>query len=369
MPTSMSRGWQGDGVTKQAPKHRRTEEPKANWLTLLVLWFLGSLAFDSPAGAQDAVILSTAADPAARLKKTGQILDYTGTELKLRTALGTDETIPGGRVVEIQTRWTPSHEAARAARHEGRLDDAVALFRQAKRDETRPWAVRQIMADLAQCYLEAGRIDSAGDEFLGILASDPVTQHFDCIPLAWRGIALGSAVEARAAAWLAARGAPAAVLLGASWLLPTRRGEAVAALEEIAKSTDPRLAGLAAIQLWRVKLVTATTEEIRRWQTQLQRMPADVQPTGWYVLGDMLARQDQPEAAALAYLKVPVLFRQQRALASEALLAAGQQLEKMSQADQATGLYREVVRDYPRLPATTEAEKWLERLKRLSSER
>jgi len=319
--------------------------------------------------AQDIVITSSATDPAARIKKAGQILDYTGTELKLRTALGTDETIPAGRVLEIRTRWTPAHEAARAARQEGRLDDAATLFRQAKRDENRPWAVRQIMADLAQCYLEAGRIDSAGDEFLGILASDPLTRHFDCIPVAWRGMALDSAVEARAAAWLGARGAPAAVLLGASWLLPTRRKEAVAALEELATSTDPQIAGLATVQLWRLKLVAATNEEARQWQIQLERMPTDVQPAGWYVLGDILVRQQQPEASALAYLKLPTLFRQQRTLASEALLAAGYQLEKMSQADQAAGLYREVVRDYPRLVAATEAERRLERMKRPSAER
>ena len=42
-----------------------------------------------------------------------------------------------------------------------------------------------------------------------------------------------------------------AALLGGSWLLATKRTEATAVLEEIAKSNDPRLAGLATIQLWR----------------------------------------------------------------------------------------------------------------------
>src|SRR5204862_1396184 len=141
----------------------------------------------------------------------------------------TDETIPTSRIVEVQTRWTPAHEAGRAARIEGRLEDSVAALRQAKRDEPRAWAVRQIMSDLTGCYLEAGRIDSAGDEFLGILASDPATRHFDVAPVAWRGIALSPTVETRAGAWLAARSMPAAALLGASWLLATRRGDAVPA--------------------------------------------------------------------------------------------------------------------------------------------
>src|SRR5438874_13209560 len=189
-------------MTKE-PKNRRTKVFAAS----LVLWTFGSWSF---APAQDIVISSTAADPAARIKKAGTILEFTGSELRLRSTLGTEETIPAARVVEIQTRWTATHEAGRTARSEGRLDDAIAALRQAKREETRPWAVRQIMADLVGCYLEAGRIDSAGDEFLGILASDPATRHFDVIPLAWRGAAIGAPSEARAAIWLAARKSPPA---------------------------------------------------------------------------------------------------------------------------------------------------------------
>ncbi|HMC10776.1 MAG TPA: hypothetical protein VKH44_05780 [Pirellulaceae bacterium] len=325
----------------------------------MVLWIFGSWSF---AWSQDIVISSTASDPAARIKKLGTILDFTGTDLKLRSTLGTEETVPAARVVQFQTRWTPAHEAGRVARIEGRLDDAIAALRQAKRDEPRAWAVRQIMSDLTGCYLEAGRIDSAGDEFLGILASDPATRHFDVAPVAWRGIALSPTVETRAGAWLAARSMPAAALLGASWLLATRRGEAVPALEEISRSTDPRLAGLAAIQLWRTKVVAATADDVRRWQTQLEKMPPDIQATGSYVLGDVLARQEQPEAASLAYLKVPILFHQQRPMAADALLAAGKQLEKMSQNRQAAEVYRELVRDFPHLAGAKEAAGRLEQL-------
>lgn len=305
---------------------------------------------------QDVVIASSAADPAARIKRSGTILDYTGTELRLRTPLGIEETIPSARVVEMQTRWSPAHEAGRLARGEGRLDDAIAALRQAKREDSRSWAVRQIMAELTGCYLDAGQIDRAGDEFLGIIASDSRTRHFDAIPIAWRGVALSRAVEARASAWLAARDNPVARLLGASWLLATQRPAAIAALETLTKSTDPRIVGLATIQLWRTKLVTATADDAHRWQSQLETLPSDVQASGWYVLGDLLVRQAQPAAAVLAYLKPAVLFRQQRLLAAEALLAAGTQLEKMARTSEALALYRELARDYPGLWAAREAE-------------
>jgi tetratricopeptide (TPR) repeat protein len=306
--------------------------------------------------AQDIVIHSSATDPAARIKRQGQILDYTGTELRLRTNLGRDETIPATRVLEIKTEWTAPHIAASAARAAGNIDEAIAAYREAKRSETRPWAVRQIMAELSGTYLEAGRIDQAGDEFVAIVASDPATQHYDVIPIAWRAAAPDAPLEARAAAWLAAR-APLARLLGASWILagPQRR-EAITALEELLKNEDESIRALAACQLWRTKLVTATPADVTLWQTQLERMPSKVQAAGWYVVGDLLARQNQPERAALAYLKVPLLFRRQRAMAAEALLAAGKQLEKTGQSSQAAGLYREILRNFAHLTIAAEAE-------------
>jgi TolA-binding protein len=116
------------------------------------------------------------------------------------------------------------------------------------------------------------------------------------------------------------------------------------------------------MQLWRTKLLTAKPDEISRWQSQLEKMPPEIQAAGWYILGDLRARQNQHEQAALAYLKVPLLFRQQRAMASDALLAAGGQLEKMKQPSQAAGLYRELLRDFAHLPAATEAQPRLDAL-------
>ena len=307
------------------------------------------------ASAEDTVVAASASDPAARVKRTGQILDYTGTELVLRTSLGTEETIPAARVLELKTTWTPSHQEGDAARAKGELDEAIAAYRLALAEERRLWTRRRIAAELAGTYLEAGRIENAGDEFLAIVASDPATMHYDIMPIAWRPAPPGAALERHAAGWLS-RQEPAARVLGASWLLAgPRRAPAIAALEELVKSSDPRVAGLAAIQLWRTKLVTATAADVAAWRSQLEKMPPEIQAAGWYVLGELYARQDQPEQAALAYLRAPLVFRPQRALAADSLLAAGRQLEKMGRREQAAGLYRELARDHAHLPAAREA--------------
>jgi tetratricopeptide (TPR) repeat protein len=212
------------------------------------------------------------------------------------------------------------------------------------------------MAELSGTYLEAGRIESAGDEFLGIVASDPATMHYAVMPIAWRPAPPSASLERRAAEWAAKGQPPPARVLGASWLLGgPRRLEALAALEELVKSSDGRVAGLATIQLWRTKLVTAKLAEVVHWQSQLENMPPEIQAAGWYVMGDLYSRLNQPEQAALAYLKAPVLFRRQRTIAADALLAAGGQLEKMGRHEEAKRLYREIVRDLGHLPAADQA--------------
>src|SRR5439155_24153804 len=99
----------------EEPNSRRLKVPEVQGAFILFLCFFGPLSL---AGSQDTVVYSTAADPAARVKKTGTILEFTGSELRLRSTLGTEEAIPAARVVEVQTRWTAAHESGRTARSE-----------------------------------------------------------------------------------------------------------------------------------------------------------------------------------------------------------------------------------------------------------
>jgi tetratricopeptide (TPR) repeat protein len=313
----------------------------------LVLGSLGSFAL-----AQDVVVATSATNPRAQIKRTGEILDYTGSGVRLKSSLGREETIPAARIVEIQTRWTAAHEKARAAQTAGKLSEAIAGYQEAKAIEPRLWAVRQIMADLAGAYLEAGRIDEAGEDFLAIVAQDAATPHFEVAPIAWRTMPLSLAAQSRAAQWLQDKGRPAARLLGASWLLTSdHAAEAQAALDELTRSPDPRIAAIATSQLWRTKSSTATPSHVALWQAELEKQPLQCQAAGWYVLGDLAAGLDEPSQAAICYLKVPILFRRQRLVSAEALLAAAEQLEKAERQGQARGLYSELIREFGHLPA------------------
>jgi tetratricopeptide (TPR) repeat protein len=308
------------------------------------------------AAAEDVVIARSASDAAVRVRRTGEILDYTGTQLTLRTALSRDEIIPAGRIIEVQTAWSPSHEKGRAARRAGKLTDAIEALEAARREESRAFALRQIAADLAGTWLELGKAGQAGGEFLKIVSEDPQTIHFDVVPVAWQRTTLDAQSERQAAEWLADRQSPVARLLGASWLIgSSRQAQVDAALGELATSKDQRIAALAQIQRWRTRLATASTGDLEQWSRDLAAMPTGIQAAGWFILGDGYARHDEPERAAINYLKPPIVFRQQRALAADGLLAAAGQLERLGQKKEAAGLYREIVRDFWHLPAAEEA--------------
>ena len=315
--------------------------------------------------AQDTVVV-TGADGKTPVTRYGQIVDYSGTELTLQTSPARRDAIPSRRVIEIKTTWLADHLLGRQQRSSGKLEAAVEAFQAAKNREQRPWACRQIQAELTGCYGESSRFDLAGEEFLSIMKADPATPHMAVMPVAWRPFPPDAALESRAATWLAS-GTPAARILGASWLLSTsRRGEAIVALEQLAvvrgPQYDERLAQLAQVQLWRTKLATVKAEEVARWQKAVENMPAEVAACGWYVLGEALARHKQREEAALAFLRVPLVHNQQRAMAADSLVAAAEQLTSLERGEQAAGLYREVLADYAACPAAREARARLEAL-------
>ena len=323
----------------------------------------------APISAQDTVVV-LGKDGRSTSQRKGRIVDFTGVELRLQTAVGKEETIPTARVGDVSTTWTPAYQRALQLRAEGKSNDAAAAFRQARQEDERPWARRKIMAQLTGCWLDLGRVDAAGDEFLAIVASDPNTQYYNLYPLAWRSLAPDAALEARADVWLRKERHPAAMLLGASWLLASeQRSAAITVLEKLsipsAANADARLTFLAEVQLWRTKIVTAKMDDIARWQRATEKAPAEIRGVAYYQIAEALARNDQPEQAALAFLKIPLLDGAQRWLAADALLAAGGQLERLSRPAQAVGLYRELATDYATTPVAAEA---LARLEKMTKE-
>ena len=75
-------------------------------------------------------------------------------------------------------------------------------------------------------------------------------------------------------------------------------------------------------------------------------MPAELRAGPYYVVGTARAQWQQPERAALAFLRVPILYPENRRLAASALRLAATALEQLDRPDEAAALQRELQTRY-----------------------
>ena len=297
----------------------------------------------------------------------GEILDYTGTELKLRSATGREETFPASQVVRVLADWTEDHARGDTQFDSGRFEQAAELYRAAQTAESRLWVKRQIAAKLVACYRNLGQWEKAHELFLALIRNDARTLYFDHIPLFWSSLEPDPRLAQAASEWIKDDDAPAGILIGGSLLLSLgERGPAIAALDRVAKRKplDPRLAALADAQLWRTRLVTSTSADLETWRQKIARMPDSIRAGPYYLLAQGLARHEQRDEAALMFLRGPLTRPVDRVLASEALLAGAAQLETMGRHQDAALVYRELSLDYSFSNAWRQAQERMQRLER-----
>jgi hypothetical protein len=312
--------------------------------------------------AADVVFVKSTRPGQPPVQRQGEIVDLAGNQLVFRGPSGVNETISLEQVATWRTSWPVSKDQADALFLDKKFPEAAALYLRAREEEQRAWARRQIMGRLIEAYGATGNTAAAAEEFLILVASDPETTFWEIAPLGWRSTDDANLLS-RAGLWIRDPRNPAKQLLGASWLLAgPQRAEALTVLQTLSTGTNKRIASLAAIQLWRTRIVTSPADEPARWLTAVERLPTDVRPVGYFCIGEAFARHNQPEQASLAYLRIPILYAGNRPLAAEALLAAASQLEKMGRREQAAGLDREVLSDHAALPAAAIAKQQMERL-------
>ncbi|MFH1923468.1 MAG: tetratricopeptide repeat protein [Planctomycetota bacterium] len=316
----------------------------------LAAWLVGSVA------AQDTVHVANEKSARGYAEWKGRVLDYTGRELQLELPGGLKRSFPAEEVLRIETQHTARQVEADRRFNEGEYGSALALYREARSTEPRRWVRRQITARMVWCHRALDQPELAGAEFLVLLLDDPTTPYFPCIPLAWVASQPSLALERAAEEWLGRDEMPAAVLLGASHLMSTgARAKALERLKGLAADADERVRFLAFAQTWRASIVTADPAELASWLATVERMPEPLRAGPYYVLGLARAQRQQWDGAALAWLRIPILYPEHRLLAARALWDAGRSLEKLGRSEQAEPLYRELTETYPKTPAAAEA--------------
>lgn len=293
------------------------------------------------AAAQDRVLVVVGTNR-SRTEIRGKVVNYTGDELVVDDASGVRRKFTPEEVFSIDTERTKEHVEADKLFGEGRWQLAVEQYVAAQRAETRAWVRREIMSQAAWCYRYLNDDERAARYCLYLLDDDANSPYFDCIPLRWLPGQPSPAMEQACKAWLEDK-RPAAVLIAASHLFATpHRNAAIEKLKSLRFSSDERIAGLARAQLWRADVVKTTDSSLVEWNDELQKIPPKLRAGAYFMLGEVHGRKLQPQESALAYLRVPIEYPQQRELAARCLLEAARQLERVGQVAEAKRLYREI---------------------------
>ena len=348
---------------------RRNRNAMAIRLLSIAVLVMIRVGFANSAWGADRVVVIRDGQPRTL---SGEILDYTGSELKLKTAAGREETIPGSQVKSVETQWSDEQMSADKKRESGDFQAALDEYRQAQTAEKRLWVKRRIAAWTVVCHRQLGDWRRATELFSTLHRNDPTTPYFDCIPLSWTPMEPDSNLNRWATGLLQEEKPAIETLIACSLLISLGdRSVAVAALEQLTlgkttqekrardKSSDERISQLAEAQLWRPRVVKANSADLELWRAAIERMPTNIRPGPWFVLGQGLSRQERRSESALAFLRGPIAQMPDRLLAAESFLAAGKELERMGRVEETATLYREIVADYPFSSAAREASQWL----------
>jgi hypothetical protein len=326
----------------------------------------------APLAAEDRVIVTTGADNAGRRTLTGEIRDFNGKELKIGLTSGQELSVPASRVIEVQTTRPAKQVEAEAHVQKREFPEALEAFRLALREESRGWAKRRIMADVVTCYESAGDLPNAGKMFELLMKGNEFRQFLDRAPLLWTSGLIDTQQERQAAAWLASSDA-SLQLLGASWSLAgAGRNDAIAALRKLSNNADARVVHLADAQLWRANIATVGTSELKAWELQIERMPPELRPGPYLVLGKGWAMQDARmlggreelhRRAIWAFMKPAILWPERPALALQGLSGAAESLAKLQWTEETKIVLGEIAKEFPETEAGGAAERRLKLMK------
>jgi signal peptidase II len=320
------------------------------------------LATASGAMAQDKVVLQRS-NMSSRLTIAGFVVDYTGTEVSIRTDAGEPaRTFPSAEVIEIQTAYTEAHTQGLKLLAEGQVDEAIREFGVALNKESRTWVRREILAIIVQAAQRRSDYVLAGSRFLALVKSDPTTRHFRTIPLVWAPETISRDALAEARIWIQGP-VEAARLIGASLLFDDAESgvEARGVLKKLASSTDSRIRSLAQMQAWRAEVFGGNPGKLQtaQWQRRIDELPEDLRAGPTYLLGRAYAMRHDYELAAATLLWLPLIDDHDFRLAARACLEAAAALEKIGQRAEARTLLQEVTERFAGTPFADEAQEML----------
>lgn len=307
------------------------------------------VATSAELGAQDKI---TVKDP-----RTGKTSQFAATivswdaERLVYTGNGRQSIMPSSRVIEVAYSRTPGHLQADQQFDAGQFLQAWQSYQNAAADEPREWVKVEMVARQLRCAIALNRQRDALSAFFTIQQATPGSRHFHLIPIPWDKSRPDGTLLQVYNGWLSGSD-DTQKLIAASWLLQTDESAATRELKTLAQSPDSRIAHLATAQLWRPQTIAAKTEDVKRWQAAVQRMPEQFQAGPRFLIAlasrqmNRSGNEDMFNRALVGMLQIPILFPEHYQTAGAALLEAYQMLVASGRTDEANIVLNELKRDF-----------------------
>lgn len=278
--------------------------------------------------------------------RQGVVIDWKGSELQMELA-GRMTTIKNDRIINVETTWETDHQLARELIQKRQFAAAITPLRNALATESREWVQRIVLAELVRVLDFAGQSRDACEAYMLLLKSDPESRDFSAIPLAWMNTTSDAATIELARKMVDSSLLPIQ-LLGASWLFTSPdRAVAIKKVEELSRDIDVRIAHLATAQVWRAKLLELDETQLGRWERQIERMPKELRPGPWLMLGQGQSRLGQIDEAILSWMHVPILHTQNYRGTASALQQSAMALQNKQDFKAAERLWNELLTQFP----------------------
>ncbi len=265
---------------------------------------------------------------------------------------GRQREIPSKQVVAVVHSRSAAHAEADEFYEAGKLPQALQSYENAIAPDVRPWIVRSLRARRVQCASGMGQYPLAVSEFLKLIRSSSQTRHFHLIPLVWENRAANRLDLDQS--WLDGSDEIRS-LIAASWLLIAQPDVAEPRLKQLGRSADARIAHLATAQLWRLEMLTATIDDLRRWQIAVDRMPEPLK-AGPRLVAALVQRRLAMQSktadvamqnrAVISLMRIPILHSEQYQIAGAALAAAANMLDELGRDRESAIMQRELERDF-----------------------
>lgn len=287
-------------------------------------------------------------DSTGPVTEIGEILDYTGRELVLRTLNGTRH-LSSASITQIETPYETTYQQGLSAFQQGRTDEAERLFHEALKAERRPWVQREIRAALVKCAMRRSDFSGALREFREITQADPETRFWGIAPLIWSPVAISQAVRTEMQPWLKSTNEPDQLLAASGLLLdPVLGEEAEATLLQLSRKTNPILSNYSRAQLWRLSIASRKVTEtmLDGWRSDIDRLRVELRSGPQILLARGYAVRGEFRQAAAEAMWLPTVYADHELLAARALFDAAEDLAQSGLPQEAGLLRRELLARY-----------------------